>query len=549
MNLLIKNLLKKYYQLMNNFLPRTMFVLFFGPLGLYFISAKRDIINLCIDKNYLIKRKRNLKIVNMCFNTLLLDAKYLQAYEILIIRNKKFGLSDNEFRHLIVASFISGKKIDKLLFKSPRLQEFFKKISNVISKPLINVNSESILEFKEYDNYLLVRHLALDFARNGDFEKQLKLYTDISWGLDKKLSTQSAYILDASNWVGPVGHIVFLYFLCLLIEKKMIDKKPIKIINATEANVSNKAILKEFGNAISLSESNDSLKDINLDILMINHEKKLNTYYQIADLFYNECIKVNEFALCDSPLEGREIEVDFAGILENYFNVSRKELWFVTLHVRENGFRFDPLGLSGTMRDGDISDYIHLIDEIVLRGGYVIRCGDKSMQPLNHTGVFDYARSDAKCSEMDVWLIKNTKLHIGTNSGFSYMPLLFAKPIIFTNDFPLMAHIGNKNCLSLPKRIFSLKTKKYLTIREMVDVDKVGDFGDHRVLMANNLRVEKNSSEMLKKCIIRILDESKKDKNMNIITNLSEFGTMNTLYPSLRTNFKIAIADEYFEVE
>ena len=62
------------------------------------------------------------------------------------------------------------------------------------------------------------------------------------------------------------------------------------------------------------------------------------------------------------------------------------------------------------------------MDYINLKGGYCIRIGDKSMKPiLKKEGYIDYALSDLKNEEMDLFLAANCGLFIGSASCFSYI--------------------------------------------------------------------------------------------------------------------------------
>jgi putative glycosyltransferase (TIGR04372 family) len=66
-------------------------------------------------------------------------------------------------------------------------------------------------------------------------------------------------------------------------------------------------------------------------------------------------------------------------------------------------------------------------------------------------GLIDYPSSAAKSDWMDVYLAGRCAFHIGTSSGMSFVPLLFGRPVLFTN-FPTLAHIVcAPSTVTLPK--------------------------------------------------------------------------------------------------
>lgn len=124
--------------------------------------------------------------------------------------------------------------------------------------------------------------------------------------------------------------------------------------------------------------------------------------------------------------------------------------FLVTLHVRDSGYR--GASYSDGQRNADIAAYDAAIDLIVAAGGTVVRLGDPAMtrmRPRPH--VIDYAHCDVKSDWMDVALAALCRFHIGTASGMSFVPLLFGKPVLFTNWITLAHVVSTPNTLYLPK--------------------------------------------------------------------------------------------------
>ena len=71
------------------------------------------------------------------------------------------------------------------------------------------------------------------------------------------------------------------------------------------------------------------------------------------------------------------------------------------------------------------------------RGSPVVRLGDPSMSRLpERRGLVDYAHSPGKSPRLDVLLVAEADVHIGTSSGLSVVPLLFGTPCLFLDWYP-----------------------------------------------------------------------------------------------------------------
>lgn len=147
-----------------------------------------------------------------------------------------------------------------------------------------------------------------------------------------------------------------------------------------------------------------------------------------------------------------------------------QDAWFVCVHVREPGFwgkwdRFHP-----SIRNARIDDYQMAIDQIVARGGWVIRMGDRSMAPLSaREGVVDYAHSPHKSERMDVFLCGAARLFVGVNSGISLLPPTFGVPCLLTNFVPISIPFPYGRDRMLPKLFRSNRDGRLVTFAQMFE--------------------------------------------------------------------------------
>ncbi len=193
--------------------------------------------------------------------------------------------------------------------------------------------------------------------------------------------------------------------------------------------------------------------------------------------------------------------------------------WFVTLHMREPTYRGETYNNNNSgWRNVRVEDYIDAIKTIVSKGGYVFRMGDKGTTKLPRIkGLIDYAHSEIKSDYMDVFLGAKSKFCIATSSGFYHIPMLFGKPILFTNSPMFIEYFGlRENHIYLPRltknknenRLFSFSefTNKKHAIRTYQD-----HFDKYDIELVNNTKEEITEAvlEMLNLISSQTQNESK----------------------------------------
>jgi putative glycosyltransferase (TIGR04372 family) len=144
------------------------------------------------------------------------------------------------------------------------------------------------------------------------------------------------------------------------------------------------------------------------------------------------------------------------------------DAWYVSLHVREGGFHGDGSGTMIAHRIAAIDDYFSGIREIVDRGGWVIRLGDKSMKPLPRMPrVVDYVHTTEKSPKMDVFLMATSRFVIGTTSGPATATLAFGTPMLLVNCIAAEPHFWTQETDFMVKSIFDRRRGRYLTLGEI----------------------------------------------------------------------------------
>lgn len=143
---------------------------------------------------------------------------------------------------------------------------------------------------------------------------------------------------------------------------------------------------------------------------------------------------------------------------------------FVCLLVRDSAYLSDKSWSYHSYRDSDISNYLLASEELVKRGYYVIRMGAKVNATLasGDKKIIDYASNGMRSDFMDIYLGAKCHFCLSTSAGWDAIPMIFRRPIAFTNSVPLGYFFTFlPHSLVLTKKHYSLKDNKHLTLDEI----------------------------------------------------------------------------------
>lgn len=146
-----------------------------------------------------------------------------------------------------------------------------------------------------------------------------------------------------------------------------------------------------------------------------------------------------------------------------------KNAWYVCIHARTGSYSKidEPIQ---SYRNCNIENYNLAVEEIINRGGWVIRIGDKTMPAIKQKErVIDYAHSNLKSDRIDVILCAKAKFMLGCSSGIACLASVFGTPCAITNLVPVSNLWFSKKDLSIPKSILSDGSKKPWTIVEILN--------------------------------------------------------------------------------
>jgi putative glycosyltransferase (TIGR04372 family) len=182
--------------------------------------------------------------------------------------------------------------------------------------------------------------------------------------------------------------------------------------------------------------------------------------------------------------------------------------WFVCLHVREGGYSPSDEFIH-SHRNSDISTYKQAAQEIARRGGWVIRMGDASMTPLTAgddrwPNTVDYALSDSKSYEADVFLCARARFFLGDTSGLIMVSAIFGVPCVLTNVIPHGAGMGmGATDIAIPKILE--RDGRCISFPEIFG-SEIGYFRMAELYQDANLTIINNSPDEIHAVVMEILD-------------------------------------------
>lgn len=179
--------------------------------------------------------------------------------------------------------------------------------------------------------------------------------------------------------------------------------------------------------------------------------------------------------------------------------------WFVCVHCREDGY----LGnVNQSSRNADINNYIMAMENIIKRGGWIVRMGDQTMKvlpPMEH--VIDYAHLSIKSEWMDVFLCASCKFFLGSDSGLYHVANIFGVPAAIANFVHLAGVLPyGPGDIGIPKLIWSEKEGRYLSFKELLGYPTLHFYFDHSFTQAGLHPVE-NTPEDIRDFAVEMLDK------------------------------------------
>lgn len=342
--------------------------------------------------------------------------------------------------------------------------------------------------------------IAAIYAKNGNLPEAFRWYTEYYNRLEKRAENHPLSRLGVrfmeEHAVTAIGHMA--QTPDSLIKSQILGKVPQchTVLIAPPAMTANPALLKLWEKYFTVIRDESLIRQLRPLIrelgrpswLGILPDKSLAyTNFSISYLQY-EWEQQGRAPLLSIPedmrMRGRQI-LQKLGMPE--------DAWFVCLHVRQAGYKPEQRGdLFDQMRNADPLNYMNSIDQIAAAGGWVIRAGEPTMDPLPGTkNLIEYARSEFKSDWMDIFLCGECRFFLGGSGGIIGVPQLFHRPLIATDYPPGSIPLNNPCDIVCPQLLFSKKRNRLLTFNEMLSppfafTEDLGVFDQEGIVFVKN---------------------------------------------------------------
>ena len=180
--------------------------------------------------------------------------------------------------------------------------------------------------------------------------------------------------------------------------------------------------------------------------------------------------------------------------------------WFVCIHSRDGYYSSHDEHLH-SYRNSRIENYLLAMEAIIERGGWCIRVGEPTPNSLSSApGVIDYANSDKKSSQMDIFLCANCRFFLGNSSGLYLASTIFGVQSALANLIPISGALPvGPDDLGIPKMLRSRKSGELLLYREAMQI-AVANFRFGWQYESEGIEVEENSPEDIRDMAIEMMD-------------------------------------------
>jgi len=251
--------------------------------------------------------------------------------------------------------------------------------------------------------------------------------------------------------------------------------------------------------------------------------KNCNNIINLRDLKYFAKESVDNIDWSDIYEE--KLEFSFPSKQENIFIQYLSKLgikesdWYVCLHIRTSFYHKDKDIEYANIRNSTPDNYRKTIKYINSIGGKVIRLGDPVEMSIDDISI-DYPNSKYKSELMDLFLIKNCKFYIGTNSGILDSAFLLGAKVLGVNYSDFCLCKGFKSCDKfLYKHVYFKDTKSKIVLKNIfqqpINININMDSSYTNMFHKNYILKENNDDEVLQATKIMI----KSISNNNIESN------------------------------
>ena len=396
--------------------------------------------------------------------------KYEQVYDIIAFADNDVSLAGRELfgKKVILPEEISSEQFDFIIISS---QYFF----DTIKMQLTDIGiSESRISDEYVSRYRRTKD-RWDFERSRICNNMIRISGNYSnelyaerWDELKKEYKNIKLFMIYEKYL---GEFLMRVFAVLKEEKDEEDTLKVFIPCYYDNFVCNTELVKLLSKKINLIYGEDLLfwqyvlnnKYLEIDLSDF-------TKYMLRDHLLPIEIEMGEklVELNDDKLSAARIKKEKWGLLDNEYVCLGTRTRNYLLTAEGSDFHFD-------FRNSSFYNYQPTIDYLRNLELKSVRMGRNEEIDSSIKNCFDYAGKYAD-DYMDLVLFAFCKFSIVTTSGMWQLPTMFGKPVLVVNATSFTIACGGipftKYDLYIPKKYFDKTREKYLSLEEIINVDR-----------------------------------------------------------------------------
>jgi putative glycosyltransferase (TIGR04372 family) len=297
-------------------------------------------------------------------------------------------------------------------------------------------------QFPTHPKFQLVKAIENFNASNWDFVENLNVYAQLreNWIIENNLDAFNCEFLWPGLYFGAFGNHNQIFSL-IRAKKNSLRKRNLVGFYKLNQQFTNRTLMDYF------------VRTGNVDLIPVDHYPN-NGFYRdllIPSTFvipFDNRAPYQTFAVSElNKMEYNAGELLALKLTDEHEHEGRSYLasfgfsetdWFVTLHMREPSYRRETKqNTTENFRNVEIESYKRSVDEVIKKGGVVVRVGDGGMTPMQpQKGLIDYAVSKHRTSGLDLFFGARCAFAITTSSGYRAVPSIFGRPQLQTNFLP-----------------------------------------------------------------------------------------------------------------
>lgn len=151
-------------------------------------------------------------------------------------------------------------------------------------------------------------------------------------------------------------------------------------------------------------------------------------------------------------------------------------------------------------RDTDVNKFALSADYLSDKEITVVRMGRYVQDKVNFNNCIDYA-NEYYDELLDIVLAKECKFYVGDSHGLCFLPMILNRPVAFKNYIPVFldseSYPFNPNNLFIFKKYYKKNEKRFLSVKEMMQIEKIVRYDGHKYAEFGIEIVENSAEEIL----------------------------------------------------